>query len=568
MPSTRLLASCTACASILSLGYATAASAQVVPSTAQPGRASEQFQPTQPAPPQLVPGINAPVTDIEAPEGAEDIHFTLKSVAILGTTAYTQEQLRSTYAPYLGKRISLEDAYRIAATITYIYRQDGYLLSRAIIPEQEVADGTLTIRVVEGVIGKVYFQQPDGSIRKPTSLQRRIARKLEKQKPLKFTDLEKTMLLLNELPGQTARAVLKASPDTPGAADVYVLLTKKKFGGYIQADNRGSRYQGPVQYFGGITVNQLFDDSDQLSARIATTYQTHELKFGEVGYQKTLTEDGLRLNISANRNLTHPGANLKPFEVEGEDNLYEARLTYPLERTRTASTDVYGTFDWRDVSSDALGVQLSEDNLRILRLGVTRQRMDSWNGVNILNAEYSQGLDIFGASGKNDGGSRAEAAAGFKKVTAQLSREQYLGTSRWSLYGALTGQLAPNALPASEEFGLGGERFGSAYDSSELTGESGIGARIEARYLVVPDNRKFLQSAQPYAFYDVGMIHNTDPGTGIKDDQSLASAGVGVRMGFSGGYNVSLEVAQPLSREVAALNSDSPRIFFKVGKFF
>lgn len=552
---------------VIAVAIAFPLKAQTVPSAAQPGRATEHIRPETPLPSQPQPAIVVPTQQEEIPEGAEEIRFPLRALRVHGMSVYNRKQLDAILKPYLDREVSLNDIYVISQQLTQKYLDDGYILSRVVVPQQKVTDGRIELQAVEGFIDKVSFQR-DGVIRTPTRMQRRIAKKIESSRPLKLSVLERNMLLMNDMPGTTARAVLQASPQTFGAANLFVLITRKRLSGYVQADNRGSRYQGPLEYLGGISVNQVFDDTDQLNLRYARSYQKKELQYGEIGYTRQLSADGLRLSILANQNLTRPGAQLEPFEIKGEDRTYEARLSYPLIRERQTTADIYGTFDWRDISSDVLGTPLSRDHIRALRAGISYQNFDAWLGSNTAQLEFSQGLDIMGASQKNDDISRPNAAAGFQKLTAQLSREQMIPNSNWSIFGGVSGQYAPRALLASEEFGLGGERIGGAYDSSEITGDSGIGGRLEARYLVIPDTNKILQSAQPYAFYDIGMVRNIDPGTGQNPTETLASAGAGVRMALSYGFAVSLEVAKPLSRNVAALNSNSPRVFFKVSKVF
>ena len=120
---------------------------------------------------------------------------------------------------------------------------------------------------------------------------------------------------------------------------------------------------------------------------------------------------------------------------------------------------------------------------------------------------------------------------------------------------------------STEEFEIGGLTFGRGYDPSELTGDSGLGASLELQFSQAP-GLSFLQSYQVYAFYDFGVVWNTDSNT--PSQESLASAGIGVRTNLTDWLFADFEVAQPLTRELEnrADNRDSERYFFRItGQF-
>jgi hemolysin activation/secretion protein len=134
-----------------------AAAAQVIPPTAQPGREREQLN-VRTTPPLAQPGggsIRLPSTG--APAGADKIMLVVRRVEIVGSTVYRPEDLAALYQDMLGQRITLQAVYELAQRITTKYGADGYVLSRAIVPPQELSPhgAVVRIRVVEGYIDKV-----------------------------------------------------------------------------------------------------------------------------------------------------------------------------------------------------------------------------------------------------------------------------------------------------------------------------------------------------------------------------------------------------------------------------
>jgi hemolysin activation/secretion protein len=69
--------------------------------------------------------------------------------------------------------------------------------------------------------------------------------------------------------------------------------------------------------------------------------------------------------------------------------------------------------------------------------------------------------------------------------------------------------------------------------------------------------------AQPYAFYDAGIVWNDNAPAGF-DDATLNSAGAGVRLTLPYALFVSYEAAKPLTRTPAVPGDKDLRHFFSV----
>jgi len=115
-----------------------AASAQAVRGGDLPGRERERF--FTPPPPQAQPAGPAIVLPSTAPpSGAERIKVNIRDICIKGATVYTKEQLAPLYADLIGRDIPVQALYDLAERITAKYGDDGYALSRAIVPPQSFA---------------------------------------------------------------------------------------------------------------------------------------------------------------------------------------------------------------------------------------------------------------------------------------------------------------------------------------------------------------------------------------------------------------------------------------------
>ena len=89
-----------------------------------------------------------------APPAPRKTMLVVRAIQIVGSTVYSDEQFAPLYRDLLGRQVPLEAVYDLAKRITAKYGADGYVLSRAIVPPQELNPGGAVIRiqVVEGYV--------------------------------------------------------------------------------------------------------------------------------------------------------------------------------------------------------------------------------------------------------------------------------------------------------------------------------------------------------------------------------------------------------------------------------
>jgi hemolysin activation/secretion protein len=532
--------------------------AQTVPPTVDPGRLPERFEP--PRRPGVDTRIVVPqIPTAVPPERAREIRFVLRGVAVDGATVYSAQQLSAHYQGLVGREVSLLDVYGVANQITARYRNDGYILSQALVPQQQIRDGVVRIQVLEGRISKVVIRDENKLPSYTYILQ--YANRLTASRPVTQREFERFLLLINDFPGMRVSGVLAPSAE-PGAADLVLEVTYKRIDAYASIDNRGSRFLGPYQTEFSAAVNGIIDTGDRLLYRYVTTlFQPRELQFHEARFQTPLFGEGTLLEVWGNYARTRPGFTLRQFDIEGESYSWNIRLRHPIIRTRAMNLWVYGGFDWRHSENDVLTVTFSDDRLRVFRHGVTFEAVDALRGVSFVDLTLHHGIDALGARGD----SREFGRTDFFKLTLDLQRNQQI----WgpvSAFVQFTGQYAGTQLLAPEEFGLGGRTYGRAFDPSEKTGDHGFAVAAELRYTV--DDLKFPvldipTTLQFYGFGDWGRVYHIDSNT-RKTFETLASAGVGMRFTVGPRLSGQVEGAVPLHGRTASLGDkgDTWRVFF------
>ncbi len=536
--------------------------AQVLPPSADPSRVRQRFEPP-PLPPRPAPPDVPRLPERAPPAGTSDVRFVLTELRIEGATVYDADDFRPLYDGLIGREVSLDRLFQVAQAVTARYRGDGYVLSQALLPAQRIEGGVVRVRVIEGFVDAYRIE---GAPRGGSGLLAAYAEKIVASRPLRNRDLERYLLLMNDLAGLKVRSVLLPSPDTPGAASMTLVVEEKRLDAVGTIDNRGTKFLGRSQYLASLAANSLLSRHERLQLQYvgAPTTSERELSYLSASYQQPLFDEGTTLSVFASRSDTAPGSALEDLEIEGLSTTLILSAARPLLRSRRKNLSLALQFDLRNAETDIFGTEtLSEDRLRVLRARLLYDLVDAWAGVNLVDVEVSQGLNVFGASDAGDANlSRADGRGDFFKVAATARRVQDLGFLRPGLELSLSigGQKAANALLSVEEFGLGGIDFGRAYDPSELTGDDALAGRVELRLDVDAVPSPPAELFQVYAYYDIGKVWNR----GQAADESLASAGVGLRFAVTDWLSGSLEAGKPLTRRVEAEGDREWRGFFSL----
>jgi hemolysin activation/secretion protein len=546
----------------------TASALAQVPSTAEPGRIEQRFKTSpspQSAPEITIPGPEAPMPSAEAAK----IHFQLSGVVIEGATVFHDADFVPLYQPLIGKDVTLAQVFALRDGVTAKYRQAGYVLSQAIIPPQKISGGVIHIRVIEGFIWRVEIQ---GNARDARGLIQNMADKIVESRPLNVRVLERQVLLISDLPGIHVKTIIKPSEAIPGAATLMVIIDRDVFAGSAQIDNRGSRAIGPLEAQIGINLNSIFGLDEQTSLMLATTGQPKQLQYGQLTSSWVLDPNGLRFSASGSFSDSKPSGSIAPLNAIGHTLTIHSGLDYPIIRSRSENLHITAEFTYLNSRTDLLGTLFSNDHLRYLTISANYDVSDTWlgdtrPGSTILSLELASGFKILDATQLGSiTASRANGRSDFTRLYVEATRIQSL-YDNWSLALSLSAQKADVPLLSSVQFGLGGSRFGRGYEPSELTGDDGVAGSIEARYDLSWDFGP-LSGPQFYAFYDVGGIWNINPSLGTPLQESLASAGLGIRLTLFDRISAGFELAKPLTRAVASRGDKDIRPLFNISTKF
>jgi hemolysin activation/secretion protein len=491
--------------------------------------------------------------------------FTLAAVTISGMTVFTPAELAPLYEEFLATRITDAEAAEIARRVTQKYVDAGYILSRAVVPPQQIVTGALQLRVVEGYAAEVRIDglDPDRFMIRP------FTRRITEARPLRLAHLERAILLIEDSAGITVERSHFDQGDDSGAYTLNMTLSHDTIDASLYADNRGTPAVGRSQLWLSSGVNQLLGIGERAQAGVFTVpTQPQELQYGELRYSQPIGGDGLQVTLTGSYTAVDGGSNQAQTDTESDTRRGVVQLAYPLVRARLFNIWLNGFLDYRDSSEDQFDRLNYDDRLRVARLRANVTVRDNWNGTSWAIGTVSKGLDIFGASTAGSPAlSRFDGEPEFVKFYLDIGRTQDIGQN-YAIEISAIGQKSNRPLLSSEEIGIGGSRFGRAYDFAEITGDDGLAGSVELRRVFRTDDAD-LDDIQLYGFYDVGAVWNRNAARAEFSRQSLSSTGIGVRAAVLGAAQVSAEIAKPLTRPVFTSDNDNGlRAFFSLSANF
>ena len=540
-----------------------------IPSVVAPG-AIERGQTPKLSPPtdtpfSIIPTLDRPVP----PQGADAVQFVLHGVLIEGAKALEVSAIEPAYVPLIGHSVSLADLYVVANRITKLYGDAGYALSFSVVPAQRVSDGVVHIQVVEGYIADVSLEGlPEGTSRVLES----YARKLRASRPLKTADLERYLLLANDLSGYHVRATFERIAGAErGATRLVISIEHKPVSAEAKISNRGSRAFGPLLADGQASFSGYLFDADQLRLHILNAVPFNEMTYTSLAFQNPIDEDGLQLDSFVSYSRARPNlATLRSVDFSSEAWISHIGVEDALLRSRSSSLWISGGLTAKSFDGNVLRTANSRDRIYLLTAGLRYLERDD-GGFTAINTDVNEGLKVLDATGAGAPlASRMTGSAAYTDLHVYAARQQRLGdTLELVLSGE--GQFAGRALLSSEQCSYGGEVFGRGFDDSEIQGDSCLMGSAELRYAPpLPDWAKSNSVLlQIYAFADAGRTWKRGTllsGEDRSDDAE--SIGGGVRVMFSAGLSGCVEFAQPIDRDVAQEGNRHGRVFASLNEDF
>src|SRR6185369_13877726 len=231
--------------------------------------------------------------------------FVLRNVSLTGAQIIPPDRLAEAWRPFIGKKVSQADLAAIATAIGDCYRVAGFHLSRAIVPPQDIAGGSVRIQVIEGAITDVVLK---GEGAEQFGIRALLGPVLSEY-PSRLVTLERQLMLISIRPGvRITDTQLEEIGTASGRFRLVVAVQVWHVYAFTGLDNLGSSAVGPWQGFATAAYNSMIAPGDTLALNLATTPgDPRQLRFARMSYDTPIGVDGLRIGASGLYSEVWPG---------------------------------------------------------------------------------------------------------------------------------------------------------------------------------------------------------------------------------------------------------------------
>jgi hemolysin activation/secretion protein len=408
--------------------------------------------------------------------------------------------------PYRNRELSLSEIYEAANRITSHYRTSGYMMAKAFVPKQDASAGILTIRVSVGRHGA--FQMENSSGVWDFLVEGTFADSLAAGRPVSRPDVERAMMLVADMPGARMPKLTIAPGAAPGTTDFLVQVERaERFGGYVMADNFGSRYTGRERLMMGLDINSPLGMADKLALSGITT-EAAGLQSGRLAYAFPLYHDGLRAEVAVARTTYKLSDTYKALDATGVANSFEGTLSYPIKRTQDETVVISLGGAHKRLRDKSAGAYTDPRSAQVGTLAATWGTNGSLFGMRTSTALQSSAslgyLDFVNSSEEIANRNGANTAGVYSKFNLGASGSLGL-TDKWSLNGAFRGQKALQGknLDGSEQIGISGSSGVQVYPEG-VSSDNGYLASSELQY-ALPELGDFQHTLG--LFFELGRIY-------------------------------------------------------------
>jgi len=503
----------------------------------------------------LAPGLLLAPPRAAAETLPQQTCLVLHKVRFEGGTVYPLSELREHYQPLIGREVSVGELQQFTERLTQRYQRDGYLLSKAYLPDQDFADGRVHVVLVEGYVHDV---RREGDIGPAGAYLDQLLTRLQAERPLTRATLDRFIGLAQRIPGVTLQADLAQVERSDGATRLTVNALRKPFDAAMTLSD-GSR--DGLQGLFTVASNAQTRVAERLTASVLLPAGDDHTDYQRLDYSQHLDAQGSQVLLSVARYRSEPRTPValeqgSQFFQRIESDRYAIGLAQPVivtpDEWLAVTGHVYSVSEHVDDLSAGLG--RNDTYVRALSFEGDWRKVEAGR-LRMVSAGVYQGLDYLGAR------SDADHDMDFLRFrVAGLQSDPLF--QRWQ--GVLSGALywTDDRLPDSERAVFGGQHFGHGYPQDQAAGDKGWGVAYELNYSIQP-GAGWVTRVQPYALLDAAQAwYNGGP----FEDARMRSAALGVRLGAGQYGNVALEVAKPLAD--VALDSMSREARFVINFSF
>lgn len=453
-------------------------------------------------------------------------------IDVRGVSLLTVSEISEAIAPFEGRCLGLPQINAALEAVTFSYVDKGYILARAYLPEQDIADGVLEISVVEGKLAAITFDGETRRIWQNVVFPGLVGRSAN------LREIEQGLDMIRSMPAYDAEMEINAGAAEGETVLDIVTQSERPWTARIGASNQGNPGAGEYLSTVDITYDQLFGVNDSWVLNLSRGVETYPFAF----------DDGGAASHSAGLNVRLPYG---PWQLEGTYKFSNYRtdtlgpittigtdgwthtlgleLTRILHRNQNSKTSIIAGLNRRENVNRIAEITIISSSrvLTTARIDLEHERT-LWGGKLDAAIGVEQGLRFLGAEDASaQPAGQPDAQFTLLDFSLNYHRSWALENNTLSYTGEIRGQWGFDKLYGAQQFSLGGLSTLRGTNKSIVAGNSGILWRNELAWspeITLPESFGIIQL---YGAVDLGYIH-PEVANNVTGGEAIGSA-VGVR---------------------------------------
>lgn len=395
--------------------------------------------------------------------------FDIDSIDLVGFDAFKRKP--TGYQDLIGTCATAADIGAALNRINQYYQDLGFITTRAYVPEQDVADGSLDITIQPGRLeGYVYADgtQADARIKAGFAAKRGDL--------LNLRDLEQGLDNINAPKSANGRFQLIPG-ETSGGSFVQVHVDDKRRWHFdLSANNTGFDTTGVVKVSANLGFDNVLGLNDQLSFGLTSTpFDNRGAKHSDAySVSWNLPVGNWSFGIDAGVSDYHfilPGIN-QSYPVEGRSHYVSVAVERLLMRNQSAKIYLYGDLKLTRTRTfiDSNEIESQRRRLTIGSFGLRGEKSFEQGGKLTWGVGAKFGLDAFNSYVLD----KSIVEPEFRLIKVRLTYERPINQNGLLFRGTLVAQQSDDILPGTEQFSIGSWSSVRGYHGDSMYGDSGI----------------------------------------------------------------------------------------------
>jgi hypothetical protein len=411
-----------------------------------------------------------PSGDSQMDRGAE---FRLNGIQVQGNTVMGKEHIVSIVQPYVGTMMTSAELKAITAKITQLFVDQGYATTKCIIPAQQVSNGVVVLKVVEGKLGQIQLSGAETYL---YDVRLFLAQLHDLQgKVIHLPTLNNRLRLLSQLPATRVQPTLVQQAE--GVTDLVLKLTDLEDQFSLSVNNSGSRFTGKNRISSSAVFNNVTGNSDVLTMALTTSLNNVKyLGSMSFNYQRPVGGSGGKLGVGYSNlyyRMDPAAVGFNQVRYEGGTHSLGLRYEQPLwledeassqksyswsagfERKTAQAKTIYNTsFD----QPAGFAYVDSEDRLMVGDITLQTEQLTllkGFKGRSFASVSLKHAFEgFFGSTTQEDIDRKLENIANnVEPITGPIGNVTGMNPNFWKLYVDVSrAQALPNSFTAQLDF--------------------------------------------------------------------------------------------------------------------